>query len=81
MKREELIAQVKEEYANIASAASQQHFHKTTTEITPEGYYENLLNAVITEIGNGTFDTCHSGSEIVNKVAADKSILSHWGRS
>ena len=35
MNREELITQVKEEYANIASAASQQHFHQTTTQITP----------------------------------------------
>lgn len=80
MKREELISQVKEEYATIASSASQQHFNQTTTELTPEGYYENLLNAVITEIENGTFDNCRSGSEIVNKVAADKSILSSWGR-
>jgi len=81
MKREELIAQVKEEYASIASAASQQHFHQTTTEITPEAYYEHLLNAVITEIGNGTFDTCRSGTEIVNQVAADKTVLSHWKNS
>ena len=79
MRREELIAQVKEEYANIASAASQQHFHQTTTEISPEVYYESLLDAVLREIGNGTFDNCRSGTEIVNKVAADKSVLSHWG--
>ncbi|MCL2588390.1 MAG: hypothetical protein FWD84_03170 [Oscillospiraceae bacterium] len=78
MKREELIAQVKEEYANIASAASQQHFHKTSTELTPEGYYNNLQSAVITEIKNGTFDNCRSGTEIINKVAADKSILSDF---
>jgi len=79
MNREELISQVKNEYANIASDASQQHFHQTTTEVTPEAYYEGLLNSVITEINNGTFDNCRSGSEIVNKVAADKSILSDWG--
>ena len=78
MNREELIAQVKEEYANIASAASQQHFHQTSTQISPDAYYENLLNVVIDEIRNGTFDTCRSGSEIVNKVAANKSILSNW---
>ena len=80
MNRETLIAQVKEEYANIASAASQQHFQQTTTEISPEAYYENLLNAVVTEIGNGMFDTCRSGTEIVNKVATDKSILSELER-
>ena len=80
MKRQELINQVKEEYANIASQASQQHFHQTTTEITPEAYYENLLSEVISEIQNGTFDNCRSGSEIVNKVAADKTILPEWSK-
>ena len=78
MKRKELIAEVKEEYANIASAASQQHFHQTTTDLTPEGYYEKLLGVVIGEIQAGTFDNCRSGTEIVNKVAADKGILSGW---
>ena len=77
-RRQELINQVKEEYANIASSASQQHFHKTTTELTPEGYYENLLQAVVAEIQGGTFDNCRSGGEIINKVAADKSVLQHW---
>ena len=78
MKRQKLIDQVKEEYANIASQHSQQQFTQTTTELTPEAYYEDLLGAVITEIQNGTFDNCSSGSEIINKVAADKSILSSW---
>ena len=80
MNRESLISQVKEEYASIASNHAQQHFHQTTTEISPEAYYENLLGAVITEIGKGTFDNCRSGSEVVNKVAADKTILSDWGK-
>lgn len=78
MNRDVLIQQVKNEYANIASSESQQHFHQTTTDITPEAYYEKLLNAVIVEISKGTFDNCRSGPEIVNKVAADKSILSAW---
>ena len=78
MRRQDLISQVKEEYANIASASSQQHFHQTTTKLTPEGYYENLLNAVVSEIQKGTFDNCRTGTEIVNKVAADKSILPGW---
>lgn len=77
-RRQNLINQAKEEYANIASQESQQHFHQTATGITPESYYEALLEAVITEIQNGTFDNCRSGTEIVNKVAADKSILSEW---
>jgi len=78
MKRDHLIEQVKYEYANIASDESQRHFHQTTTEITPEAYYEKLLNAAITEISKGTFDNCRSGTEIVNKIADDKSILSEW---
>ena len=78
MDRQELINQVKEQYASIASSDSQHHFNQTTTEITPEAYYEKLLEAVITDIQNGKFDNCRSGSEIINKVAADKSILSEW---
>ena len=78
MNRDKLISEVKEAYANIASSDSQQHFHQTSTGITPEAYYENLLNSVVTEINNGTFDNCRSGSEIVNRVAADKSVLSDY---
>jgi len=77
-RRQNLINQVKEEYANIANAASQQHFHQTTTEITPEGYYEKLLSSVISEIQTGAFDNCRSGTEIVNKVAANKEVLTDW---
>lgn len=76
MKRDELIKQVKNEYASIASNENQQHFHQTTTGVTPEAYYEKLLGAVITEINKGTFDNCHSGNEIINKVATDKTLLS-----
>ena len=78
MKRQDLINQVKEQYAGIASHKSQQHFYQTTAYITPEAYYEKLLSAVISEIQKGTFDNCQSGIEIVNKVAADKSVLSEW---
>ena len=77
-RRQNLIDQVKEEYQNIANASSQQHFHQTGTDFTPEGYYEKLLDCVIDEIQKGTFDNCRSGTEIVNKVAANKEILSDW---
>jgi len=77
-RRQDLIDQVKEEYANIANAASQQHFHQTGTQLTPERYYEKLLGCVIDEIQIGTFDNCRSGTEIVNKVAANKEILADW---
>ena len=78
MNRDKLIQQVKEKYAGIASAESQQHFHQTTTEITAEAYYEKLLQCVINEISRGTFDNVRSADEVINKVAADKSVLSQW---
>lgn len=78
MNRDKLIAQVKNEYARIASSESQQHFHQTTTEITSEAYYENLLNKVINEINNGTFDHFKSGEEVVTAIANDKTWLSGW---
>ena len=60
MDRDELINQVKNQYARIASSESQQHFHQTTTELTPEAYYENLLSKAISEINRGTFDNFKS---------------------
>ena len=80
-RRQELINQVKELYAGIASQEDQNHFHQTSVGITPERYYESLLGAVIDEIKEGTFDTCRDGDEIVNKVAADKAVLSDWDSS
>jgi len=80
-RRQELINQVKELYASIASQEEQNHFHQTSIGITPERYYEKLLNAVIHEIQEGAFDTCRDGDEIVNKVAADKTFLSEWDSS
>ena len=78
MNHDKLIAQVKDEYARIASSESQQHFHQTTTEVTPEAYYEKLLGKVINEIDKGTFDNFKSGEEVVTAVANDKSWLSDW---
>ena len=78
MKREQLIEQVKEEYENIRFSEDQQHFHSTATGITPEAYYGTLSRMVIEEINNGKFDNCRSGREIVNKVAADKSLVPEW---
>ena len=79
MNREKLISEVKEIYMNLASDESQQHFTQTTTDITPEAYYENLLSMVIKEIKSGTFDSFQSGQEIVNAIANDKARwLSDW---
>ena len=78
MRREELIEQVKEIYADYLHSERQNHFHRTTEGITTEAYYGTLQNAVISEISKGTFDTCRSGMEIVNKVTVDKTLLSQW---
>lgn len=78
MNREKLIEEVKNEYAAIASDANRQHFLQSTAEITPDAYYEKLLSAVIAEISKGTFDDCRFGSEVINIVSADKSVLSDF---
>lgn len=78
MNRDKLIAQVKNEYARIASSDSQQHFHQTTTNMTAETYYENVLNKAISEINKGTFDDFKSGAEVVTAIANDKTWLSSW---
>lgn len=72
MNRDKLIAQVKDEYARLASAETQQHFYQTASGLTPEAYYESLLNMVLSEISAGTFDSFHSGKEIMEAVANDK---------
>jgi E3 ubiquitin-protein ligase DOA10 len=79
MNREKLIAQVKNEYSRLANDESQQHFSQTTSNMTADKYYGNLLNMVEREISTGTFDNFHSGQEIVDAVAKDKrKWLSEW---
>lgn len=79
MNRDELISQVKDHYAKLASDESQQHFSQTTTDLTPEAYYENILGMVIKEISVGTFDSFKSGQEIIDAVAKNKhKWLSDW---
>jgi len=78
MNRDKLIDQIKDEYARIASSESQQHFHQTTTDLTPEAYYEKLLSKAINEINKGTFDDFKSGEEVVTAIANDKTWLSDW---
>lgn len=78
MNREELIREVKEEYANLTYSDAQQNFHNTATGITPEAYYGTLMENVVAEISKGKFDNCRSGREIVNKVAVDKTLLPEW---
>lgn len=79
MDRQELIHEVKGLYASLASQESQQHFSKTTDNITPEAYYENILGMVINQIEAGTFDSFQSGRAIIDAVSKDKQKwLSQW---
>jgi hypothetical protein len=79
MHRDKLIAQVKNEYARLASDETQQHFSQTASGMTADKYYGNLLNMVEREIGAGTFDGFHNGKEVVEAVANDKRRwLSQW---
>lgn len=79
MNRGKLIAQVKNEYSRLANDETQQHFSQTTSNMTADKYYGNLLNMVEKEISAGTFDGFHSGQEIVDAVANDKQKwLSQW---
>lgn len=79
MNRDKLNAQVKNEYSRLADEESKQHFSQTTSDITLDDYYGNLLGMVEKEISVGTFDDFHSGLEIVEAVANDKrKWLSQW---
>lgn len=69
MNREELFAQVKAGYAKIASDKSQQQTILSTTEETPEAYFERLLNKTLKEIEQGKFDNFTSGEEVIKAVA------------
>lgn len=81
MNREQLIAEVKDEYARLAKAEEQHHFHQTTQDVTPHAYYENLLGMVLGEMSKGTFDNFQSGNSIVEAVANDKQRwLSDWDK-
>lgn len=78
MNRDRLIAEVKNEYTRLASAETVQQLHQSTAEMTPDAYYEKLLNRTLAEIELGTFDDFNSGIDVVNAVANDKSWLSQW---
>lgn len=76
MDREQLMSEVKTEYARIADLATRADFVGDAKEgMRNEVYYENLLQDVLHGIENGKFDDYRSGIEIVEAVANDKSRL------
>jgi len=73
MDRDELIIQVKQEYADLASKDSQiTTVNEAGNEISSEAYYEELLGKVLDGITKGRFDQFKSGTEIVEAVANNK---------
>lgn len=79
MNRDEFISQVKNHYEKLTSAENKQHSIQSTSELTPDAYYERLLDIVTDEIKAGTFDSFQSGEEIVNAVANNKGKwLPNW---
>lgn len=73
MDRNELIAQVKQEYATLASAESRTTIINGENDEAPsEAYYEELLGQVLDGITKGKFDQFNSGLDIVEAVANNK---------
>lgn len=76
MNRQDLINEVKAEYARLADLEGREHHHDTRwNSITPEAYYEKLLSQVISDIEGGQFDGYSSGLSIVEAVANRQSHI------
>lgn len=76
MDREQLMSDVKNEYAKLADFATRELFSDVTEHgMSSAQYYETLLQDVLHAIQDGHFDQYSSGLEIVEAVANDKSVL------
>lgn len=76
MDREQLMSEVKDEYAKLADFATRESYADVTDHgMGSEQYYETLLQDVLHAIQDGHFDQYSSGLEIVEAVANDKSVL------
>ncbi len=77
MKREQLIREVKEEYAKLADLEKQETFINESDEtvISSDKYYEFVLDKVINMISYGAFDTFPTGKDVVQAVTNNKNLL------
>ncbi len=75
MNRNQLISEVKNEYSLLASAENSQATVQSVTNVSPDAYYEKLLDKVVGKISDGGFDGYKTGKDIVEAVAKDKSLL------
>lgn len=73
MNRDQLIQQVKSEYARLARLENGSHFSDQSYSTTsPEAYYEKALQQAIRDISAGKFDDCGSGQQVVERIANHK---------
>lgn len=72
-KRDRLIQQVKTEYARLADSSSHEYISDQSYRgMLPEAYYERTLERAIHDILDGKYDDCHSGYEVVERMANSK---------
>lgn len=70
LERDQLIQQVKSEYARLAELESRAHVtDKTYRSTSPEVYYERALEKAIRAISDGQYDDCVSGLQVVEQIA------------
>lgn len=73
LNRDQLIQQVKSEYARLAEHASLKHVtDQSYGNVLPEVYYERTLQNAIRDISAGKYDDCSSGQQIVERIANRK---------
>ncbi len=73
MDRDRLIQQVKSEYARLAELAGGDHItDRSYGGVTPEAYYERVLETAIRDITAGKYDDCASGLQVVERITNHK---------
>lgn len=73
MDRDQLIQQVKQEYARLADLSSHDNMmDQSDSGMSPESYYERALEKAIRDISAGKHDNCTSGLEVVEQIANHK---------
>ncbi len=71
MNRDQLIQQVKSEYARLAQLESS-ITNQTYNRMSPEAYYERALDSAIRDISAGKYDDFTSGLQVVEHIATHK---------
>ena len=73
MDRDQLILQVKSEYARLADLGSSATFtDQSDSGVSTETYFERSLEKAIADISAGKYDNCMSGLEVVEQIANHK---------